>query len=83
DLDEGTGLRCVSLVADLGDGGMGGGGVVVLCSHGDVIPTVVESLGGPGIVDGLIRCKKGSTWVLVRDVGSGRLTADRYLPPPG
>ncbi|MEO6121376.1 MAG: histidine phosphatase family protein, partial [Acidimicrobiales bacterium] len=49
DLDEGTGLRGVSLVRELGDGGVGGGGVVVLCSHGDLIPTVVESVGGPGI----------------------------------
>lgn len=43
-----------------------------LCSHGDVIPTVLDALG----VD-WDRCAKGSTWVL--DPGSKPV----YLPPAG
>jgi 8-oxo-(d)GTP phosphatase len=57
------------------------GGAVVLCSHGDVIPSVVEVLGQRGVdlVD-TPSWKKGSTWVLERD--GGLFTRARYLPPP-
>jgi 8-oxo-dGTP diphosphatase len=43
---------------------------VVLCSHGDVIPEVLNALGFSAP-----RCAKGSTWVL-----DGRHAT--YLPPP-
>ena len=56
-------------------------GPAVLCTHGDVIPKVVLPL----IEDGVPRegpevWKKGSTWVLERDVGFPSLL--RYEPPP-
>lgn len=57
------------------------GGAVLVCTHGDVVPAVVEALGRRGveIVD-QPRWKKGSTWVLERD--GGLFTGARYLPPP-
>jgi 8-oxo-dGTP diphosphatase len=56
-------------------------GPAVLSMHGDVIPKVVLSLVEDGVpVDGPMVWKKGSTWVLERDVGfPSRL---RYQPPP-
>lgn len=55
----------------------------VLCTHGDVIPTLLE-----GLVrrDGLelpehYPCAKGSVWVLEED-GEGRFVAAKYLPAP-
>jgi 8-oxo-dGTP diphosphatase len=58
------------------------GGAVLLSSHGDVIPAVVEALGRRGVeVAAPPRWKKGSTWVLERD--GGLFTRARYLPPPG
>jgi broad specificity phosphatase PhoE len=55
---------------------------VVLCSHGDVIPWLLDHFRAN---DGLSlgpdpRCQKGSTWVLDGD-GSGRLTDASYLGP--
>jgi 8-oxo-dGTP diphosphatase len=56
-------------------------GPAVLCMHGDAIPKVVLSLVEDGVpVDGPMVWKKGSTWVLERDVGfPSRL---HYQPPP-
>jgi 8-oxo-(d)GTP phosphatase len=56
-------------------------GAAVLCTHGDVIPKVVLSLVEDGVpVEGPMVWKKGSTWVLERDLGfPSRL---RYEPPP-
>jgi 8-oxo-(d)GTP phosphatase len=56
-------------------------GAVVLCSHGDVIPSVVLHLEqrGLGLADPP-EWKKGSTWFLERD--GGLFTAARYAPPP-
>lgn len=53
----------------------------VLCSHGDVIPDLLEALlaGGTRLVDEL-RWQKASTWVLTWD--GDRLTKGRYHPPP-
>jgi 8-oxo-dGTP diphosphatase len=54
----------------------------VLCSHGDVIPDVLEALVRDGVkLRDDLRWQKASTWVLSRD--SGRLAKGRYLPPPG
>ena len=53
----------------------------VLCSHGDVIPDLLESLLHDGVkLRGELRWQKASTWVLSRD--GGRLAKGRYLPPP-
>ena len=56
-------------------------GPAVLCSHGDVMPAVVEALAARGVpIDGPIAWKKGSIWVVERDAGiPSRL---RYEPPP-
>lgn len=49
-------------------------GVAVLCSHGDMIPALLDDLG----VRWRDRSSKGSTWVL-----SPTMVSDaRYLPPP-
>lgn len=55
----------------------------VLCTHGDVIPTLLRLLVRR---DGLrlppaFPCAKGSTWVLRPD-GDGRMVQARYLPAP-
>ena len=53
----------------------------VLCSHGDVIPALLETLVAQGLVQrSTIRCEKGATWVLERV--AGRLTSARYVPAP-
>jgi broad specificity phosphatase PhoE len=55
--------------------------VTALCSHGDVIPTLLECLAAQGLLSpSAIRCAKGSTWVLERT--GGQLTSARYLPAP-
>ncbi len=57
------------------------GGWVVACSHGDVIPEILQALVERGLI---LRdepaCKKASTWVLERD--GGLFTEARYRPPP-
>lgn len=52
-----------------------------LCSHGDVIPDLLEALlaGGTKLKDDL-RWQKASTWVLTWD--GDHLTKGRYLAPP-
>lgn len=52
----------------------------VLCSHGDVIPDLLEALLRRGIkLKDELRWQKGSTWVLSRD-GEG-FAKGWYLPP--
>jgi len=58
-------------------------GAVVLCTHGDVIPTLLDTL---ALTDGLklpedYPCAKGSTWRLIPD-GSGRFVTAEYLRAP-
>jgi len=54
----------------------------LLCSHGDVIPAVLESLRAGGVDIGPDpRCPKGCTWVLEAGRGS-EVTRASYLPPP-
>jgi broad specificity phosphatase PhoE len=65
-LAEGNGRRAVKLVRDL----LAEKVNVALCSHGDVIPEVLDALGWRAD-----RCAKGSTWVL-----DGKRAT--YLPPP-
>ncbi len=57
------------------------GGPAALCSHGDVIPDLLEALvrRGTNLKDEP-RWQKASTWVLTRD-GDG-FSKGRYVPPP-
>jgi len=53
----------------------------VFCSHGDVIPAVIDHLRGNGmLIDGEIGWSKGSVWILERR--PGRYVRARYVPPP-
>jgi broad specificity phosphatase PhoE len=53
----------------------------VLCSHGDVIPDLLDALLRRGIkLKDEPRWQKASTWVLTRDGDS--FTKGRYVPPP-
>ncbi len=53
----------------------------VLCSHGDVIPDLLDALLAGGTrFKGELRWQKASTWVLTWD--GGRLVKGRYLSPP-
>lgn len=52
----------------------------VLCSHGDMIPMVLEMLAEQGVDLGpRPRCEKGSVWVL--DTKSGAVTKAKYIRP--
>ena len=52
-----------------------------MCSHGDIIPMVLEHLQTLGTdLGNSPKCEKGSTWVLEGHI-DGLVTA-RYLPPP-
>jgi 8-oxo-(d)GTP phosphatase len=53
---------------------------VVLCSHGDVIPEVLDYFAREDELDlgRAPRCAKGSTWVL--DAAGGRFVKATYLP---
>ena len=53
----------------------------VVCSHGDVIPAVIESLAGAGMrINGSAEWGKGSVWVLQRD--ANRFVSALAWPPP-
>lgn len=53
----------------------------VLCSHGDVIPAVIDALVGRGmVIKGEPDWRKGATWVLDRK--KGEWAKARALPPP-
>lgn len=72
DLGEGAGASVLSALQAMGDA------TAVVCSHGDVIPDLLdvlladEAVGAEGL-----RCAKASTWV----IADGGTTAT-YLPPP-
>lgn len=54
----------------------------VLCSHGDIIPAVVQALHRRGMeLDTPADWRKGSVWVLKRT--KGRITKGKVWPPPG
>lgn len=65
-LAEGSGLDAARLVARLLEQGV----AVALCTHGDVVPEVMDALDAE-----CDRCAKGSTWVLERGVAT-------YIPAP-
>lgn len=53
----------------------------VLCSHGDVIPAVINRMMWAGLtLESRFYCSKGSTWAVELD--GGRFGIARYLPPP-
>jgi 8-oxo-dGTP diphosphatase len=54
----------------------------VLCSHGDVIPMLLEHYAANGVDLGKDpTCPKGCTWILEID-GAHDVVAARYVPPP-
>jgi broad specificity phosphatase PhoE len=56
------------------------GADAVLCSHGDMIPALVDDLAGRGMrIEGQPGWKKGSTWIL--EIERGRFARARYVPP--
>jgi 8-oxo-dGTP diphosphatase len=75
-LAEGAGATgALALAAELCDA------TAVLCSHGDVIPDLLEQLVRDGVrLKDDLRWQKASTWVFTRD--GERLAKGRYLPPP-
>lgn len=53
----------------------------VICSHGDVIPALINRMMWAGLnLTSRFYCSKGSIWEV--EVESGRFTAGHYLPPP-
>ncbi len=57
-----------------------GGGVPVLCTHGDVIWGLVDALGAAGThFAGPVEAKKGS--ILILETRSGSVGSARYVPP--
>jgi 8-oxo-dGTP diphosphatase len=57
------------------------GSNAVICSHGDVIPAVVNRMMWAGLsLSSRFYCSKGSIWEV--DVDNGKFTNARYIPPP-
>ncbi len=53
----------------------------MLCSHGDIIPALIDRLQQQGLeVSTPTDTKKGSVWVITSE--GGRLVQATYLPPP-
>ncbi|HJU81399.1 MAG TPA: NUDIX hydrolase [Acidimicrobiia bacterium] len=53
----------------------------VLCSHGDVIPALLDWMARHGMaLKSAFECKKGSTWEI--EVRAGEFRRGRYWPPP-
>jgi len=53
----------------------------VLCSHGDVIPAVINRMMWAGLtLESRFYCSKGSIWEV--DLDGGRFATARYVPPP-
>jgi len=52
-----------------------------VCSHGDVIPDVLDALARAGVrFDDELRWPKASTWILTRS--NGGFSKASYVPPP-
>ncbi|MEA1901917.1 MAG: NUDIX hydrolase [Actinomycetota bacterium] len=57
------------------------GNNAVLCSHGDVIPAVINRMMWAGLsLESRFYCSKGSIWEI--EVENGKFTTGRYVPPP-
>lgn len=53
----------------------------VVCSHGDVIPAVINRMMWAGLtLDSRFYCSKGSNWEI--NIDGGRFTTGHYVPPP-
>ncbi|MGH3650050.1 MAG: NUDIX hydrolase [Acidimicrobiia bacterium] len=53
----------------------------VLCTHGDVIPAVINRMMWAGLtLESRFYCSKGSIWEV--DLEGGRFATARYVPPP-
>jgi 8-oxo-dGTP diphosphatase len=62
DLWEGSGIdQVLALLEKHTNGGL------VVCSHGDIIPELIETLGRAGVEVHGHGCEKGSVWILRRD----------------
>ena len=66
----------LTLLARLADAGHS----VALCSHGDVIPMILDTLAADGVDLRGVGCAKGSIWCL--DVVDGRIRSGTYTPTP-
>jgi 8-oxo-dGTP diphosphatase len=67
-------IRTVEWMHTLADG-------AVMCSHGDVIPEVIDALERRGMeVSGFRESRKGSVWIL--DRLDGEFTGGHAWPPP-
>ena len=64
-------------LADLEE--LDGQGQVVACSHGDVIPGLLEQLGRSGVPLTGRGCELGSVWIVER--ADGHWTTARYINP--
>lgn len=57
------------------------GNNAVLCSHGDVIPALINRLMWAGLsLESRFYCSKGSIWEI--EVENGKFTTGTYVPPP-
>ncbi len=57
------------------------GSNAVICSHGDVIPALMNRMIGSGLsITSRLFCSKGSIWEVELD--GGKFTTGRYIPPP-
>jgi 8-oxo-dGTP diphosphatase len=75
---EGNSHKAIEMVRGLADGA----GAIVVCSHGDVIPDIVEHLARTDNMrlPNELHWAKGSTWVL--SAHHGRFEDAGYIPPP-
>ncbi len=57
------------------------GANTVICSHGDVIPALINRMMWAGLsLESRFYCSKGSIWEV--GVDGGKFTTARYMPPP-
>lgn len=53
----------------------------VVCSHGDVIPAIINRMMWAGLsIESRLYCSKASTWEV--EVDGGKFTTGTYVPPP-
>jgi 8-oxo-dGTP diphosphatase len=55
--------------------------VVVACSHGDIIPALIDQLAVAGVPVSGRGCELGSIWVVERDRDRGDWAGARYVGP--
>ena len=57
------------------------GANAVICSHGDVIPALINRMMWAGLsLSSRFYCSKGSIWEV--EVDGGKFTTGHYVPPP-